>query len=112
MIGIYLEQRGGAIPVAVEQPFELELADPRTGECLDVRLRGIVDLVEEDSTLVDLKTAGRTPEPGGLERHLQLSTYALSHLLQHGEIPKLRLDVCNPSLSAAFFGAPVFTLRR
>ena len=44
-------------------------------------------------TLVDLKTAGRTLEQGGLERHLQLSTYALAFFLLHGSIPKLRLDM-------------------
>ena len=93
MLQIYLESVNGTMPVAVEQPFELDLADPETGEVLDVRLRGIIDLVEEDQTLVDLKTAGRTLEHGGLERHLQLSTYALAFLLQHGAIPKLRLDM-------------------
>ena len=93
MIQIYVESTNGTMPVAVEQPFELDLADPQTGEVLDVRLRGIIDLVEEGETLVDLKTAGRTLEAGGLERHLQLSTYALAYLLLHGSIPKLRLDM-------------------
>lgn len=93
MLQLYVESVNGTMPVAVEQPFELDLADPETGELLDVRIRGIIDLVEADQTLVDLKTAGRTLEQGGLERHLQLSTYALAFLLQHGDIPKLRLDM-------------------
>jgi putative RecB family exonuclease len=93
MLQLYMESVNGTMPVAVEQPFELDLADPETGELLDVRIRGIIDLVEADQTLVDLKTAGRTLEQGGLERHLQLSTYALAFLLQHGGIPKLRLDM-------------------
>lgn len=93
MLQLYVESTNGVKPVAVEQGFELDLADPETGEVLELRLRGIVDLVEEGGTLVDLKTAGRTLEQGGLERHLQLSTYALAHLLLHGSIPKLRLDM-------------------
>ena len=93
MLQLYVESTNGTKPVAVEQWFELDLADPETGEVLDVRLRGVIDLVEEGETLVDLKTAGRTLEAGGLERHLQLSTYALAHLLLHGTIPKLRLDM-------------------
>ena len=93
MLQLYVESVNGTKPVAVEQPFELDLADPETGEVLDVRLRGVIDLVEEDQTLVDLKTAGRTLEHGGLERHLQLSTYALAFFLLHGSIPKLRLDM-------------------
>jgi putative RecB family exonuclease len=93
MLQLYVESSNGSKPVAVEQFFELDLADPETGEVLDVRLRGIIDLVEEGETLVDLKTAGRTLESGGLERHLQLSTYALAFFLLHGSIPKLRLDM-------------------
>jgi putative RecB family exonuclease len=93
MLQLYVESVNGAKPVAVEQPFELDLADPETGEVLDVRLRGIIDLVEEGETLVDLKTAGRTLESGGLERHLQLSTYALAFFLLRGSIPRLRLDM-------------------
>ncbi len=93
MLQLYVESEDGVKPVAVEQWFELDLADPETGEVLDVRLRGVIDLVEEGETLVDLKTAGRTLEAGGLERHLQLSTYALAYLLLRGSIPKLRLDM-------------------
>jgi CRISPR/Cas system-associated exonuclease Cas4 (RecB family) len=93
MLQLYAESVNGVRPVAVEQPFELDLADPETGELLEVRLRGIIDLVEEGETLVDLKTAGRTLESGGLERHLQLSTYALAFFLLHGSIPRLRLDM-------------------
>jgi RecB family exonuclease len=93
MLQLYTESVNGVKPVAVEQPFELDLADPETGELLEVRLRGIIDLVEEGGTLVDLKTAARTLEQGGLERHLQLSTYALAFFLLHGSIPKLRLDM-------------------
>ena len=93
MLQLYVESTNGTKAVAVEQGWELDLADPETGELLDVRLRGIIDLVEEGDVLVDLKTAGRTLESGGLERHLQLSTYALAYLLIHGSIPKLRLDM-------------------
>jgi putative RecB family exonuclease len=93
MLQLYVESTNGVRPTAVEQWFEVDLADPETGEVLDVRLRGVIDLVEEGDTLVDLKTAGRTLESGGLERHLQLSTYALAFFLLRGSIPKLRLDM-------------------
>jgi len=93
MLQLYVESTNGVKPTAVEQPFELDLADPETGEVFAVRLRGVIDLVEEGDVLVDLKTAGRTLETGGLERHLQLSTYALAFLLLRGQVPKLRLDM-------------------
>src|SRR3989442_1864609 len=94
MLQLYVtEQEGTAVPAAVEQPFEVDLHDPETGEILDVRFRGFVDLIEQDGTVVDLKTAGRSLESGGLERHLQLSAYALAGLILTGTIPKLRLDM-------------------
>lgn len=93
MLQLYVESTNGVKPVAVEQSFELDLADPETGEVWDLRLRGIIDLVEEGDVLVDLKTASRTLESGGLERHLQLSAYALAFLLLQQRMPKLRLDM-------------------
>lgn len=94
LLELYLADRAlGPLPTAVEQPFEVELHDPETGEAFAVLFRGIIDLIEQDGTLVDLKTAGRSLEQGGLERHLQLSAYALARLIETGEIPKLRLDM-------------------
>ena len=93
LVQLYVEATNGTLPAAVEQPFEIELVDPETGEDLDVRLRGYVDLVETDGTVVDLKTAARNVALGDLERHLQLSVYALATFLRQGEVPKLRLDV-------------------
>ena len=93
MLHVYLEAANGRVPTAVEEWFEVDLADPETGEVFDVRLCGVVDLVEDGDVLVDLKTAGRTLESGGLERHLQLSTYALAYLLMKDQIPRLRLDM-------------------
>jgi putative RecB family exonuclease len=93
MLELYVESANGVKPVTVEQPFELDLADPETGELLEVRLRGIVDLIEDGDTLVDLKIAARNTSPEDVERHLQLSTYALVYFLSRGTVPKLRLDV-------------------
>lgn len=89
----YIELADGrSAPLLTEDRFEIDLVDPETGEILDVRLRGIIDLVEADGTLVELKTAARTFDTGSLERHLQLSTYALVRFLKTGEVPKLRID--------------------
>jgi putative RecB family exonuclease len=93
MIRVYVAESNGKLPKFIEQRFEIDLVDPSTGEAFDIRLRGIIDLVEEDDLLVDLKTAARTIEDGGLERHLQLSTYALAFYLTFGLVPRLRLDM-------------------
>lgn len=93
LLTLYVQETDGRLPGSVEEPFEVDLVDPETGEDLGLQLGGVVDLVEDDGTVVDLKTAGRTLSPGDLERHLQLSVYALSAFLRHGALPKLRLDV-------------------
>ncbi|MCB1282220.1 MAG: PD-(D/E)XK nuclease family protein, partial [Salinibacterium sp.] len=94
-------------PVAVEERFEIELADPETGELLGTEFRGYMDCVEEGPVLVELKTAARAYDDGSIARHLQLSAYALVVFLKTGVIPELRLDVlvktrlprydCNPT---------------
>jgi putative RecB family exonuclease len=92
MLRIYVEAADGIQPSAVEERFALELADPKTGEDLEVTLHGVIDLIEKDGTIVELKTANRALEDGALDRHLQLSTYALAMFLLRGTLPKLRLD--------------------
>ena len=93
LLRLYLEQANGNQSVAVEQPFEVPVVDPETGEDLGLTLRGFLDLVEAGDVVVDLKTAARSIGVGDLERHLQLSVYALGYLLLHGRIPTLRLDM-------------------
>ena len=93
MLRLYVGQEQGTEPMAVEEWFELDLADPETGEDLAVRLRGVIDLIEQGDTVVELKTAARALPSGDLERHLQLSTYALVYLLLHRRVPALRIDM-------------------
>ena len=92
LLSLYLAEAEGSVPLRIEERFEIDLVDPVTGEVLDVRLHGAIDLVEENDLIVELKTAARTLEQGGLERHLQLSTYALVYFLREGRMPQLRLD--------------------
>lgn len=92
LVRLYVEEASTELPQLTEDRFEIDLVDPETGEVLDIRLRGVIDLVEQDGTLVELKTAARTFDTGTLERHLQLSTYALVRLLQTGSVPPLRID--------------------
>src|SRR5436190_20951339 len=56
MLRLYVGEEHAAEPVAVEEWFELDLADPETGEDLSVRIRGIIDLIEAGDTIVELKT--------------------------------------------------------
>lgn len=91
LVRLYVEEASTELPLLTEDRFEIDLIDPETGEVLDIRLRGVIDLVEQDGTLVELKTAARTFDTGSLERHLQLSTYALVRFLATGTIPPLRI---------------------
>lgn len=55
-------------------------------------LHGVIDLIESDGTVVDLKTSARLFDAGSIERHLQMSIYALATLMRRGSIPRLRID--------------------
>jgi putative RecB family exonuclease len=92
LVSMYVAESSDTMPLLTEDRFEIDLVDPETGEVLDIRLRGVIDLVEADGTLVELKTAARTFDTGSLERHLQLSTYALVRFLATGVVPPLRID--------------------
>jgi putative RecB family exonuclease len=92
MIRIYAKELAKSVPSAVEERFSVDLVDAENWEVLDVSLHGVIDFVESDGTVVDLKTAGRSFDIGSIERHMQLSIYALAVLVRDGTIPKLRID--------------------
>jgi putative RecB family exonuclease len=93
MIHLYVEAAANApVPSAVEERFSVGLVDVETGEEIGVDLHGIIDLIESDGTVVDFKTSARAFDVVGLERHLQLSIYALAVFLEKQSIPSLRID--------------------
>ena len=77
---------------ASELPFEVELWDATTGEVLDVPLRGWIDRIEADGTLVELKTASRKFDAEPLALNLQLSACSYAGRVLYRERPPLRLD--------------------
>lgn len=92
MLSLYVEQAlREPVPADVEESFEVDLTDPVTGEVFDLKLRGRIDLLEGEGTVVDVKTASRSFGDRGT--NLQLSTYALANFVLRRRIPKLRLDV-------------------
>lgn len=92
MIRIYIRESAKSVPSAVEGRFSVGLVDAESWEEFDVSLHGVIDLVESGGTVFDLKTSGRSFDVGSIERHLQLSIYALAVLVRDGNIPKLRID--------------------
>jgi putative RecB family exonuclease len=75
LLRVYLQQYGD-LPVArVEQPFEVDLADPSTGEVLRP-LKGYFDLVLDSGTVIELKTSSRKWSEPEVQRHLQLGAYS------------------------------------
>ncbi len=70
--------------LAVEEPFEVELVDPRTGEVLGRPLRGYFDLVLAEK-IVELKTSARGWNEHDLIRHLQVGAYAFARHALTGE---------------------------
>lgn len=79
--------------LAVEQPFQANLVNPRTGEMLEPKLVGVFDLVEADDentvSVVEVKTAARRWSAGQVDLDLQGSLYAEA-VAQAGLVPEGR----------------------
>ncbi len=72
--------------------FQLPLANPATGEVLDVPLRGVIDLVEAGDVLDEFKTSQKSWSLNDLPDNIQLTAYAYAFEMLYGRPPKeLRL---------------------
>jgi putative RecB family exonuclease len=93
LLGLYVEETPAKDVRAVELPFEVPIVDPKTQTALPAPLQGYVDLIEEDGTLVEVKTASRKPDRSSLLLHLQMTAYSYALTRIYRERPKARLDV-------------------
>lgn len=75
--------------VAAEQPFEIELVDPETGEVHDERLRGYFDVIFASDVIGEVKTLARRYDEGTLARKIQLSAYAYAWRQMRGRDPTI-----------------------
>ncbi len=76
MILKYLEQMPETKPLDVEVEFKIPLVNPETGEILDMELKGIIDLLEVDDTIVEHKTSARLMDASTVNSNLQLTAYS------------------------------------
>ncbi len=83
----YANWLGDRKVVAAEQPFEIELIDPETGEVSDERLRGYFDVILEGDVIGEVKTAARRFDEGTLSRKIQFSAYAYAWRQMRGRDP-------------------------
>jgi len=72
----YANWLGDRKVVAAEQPFEIELIDPETGEASGEWLRGYFDVILDGDIVGEVKTAARRFDEGTLARKIQFSAYA------------------------------------
>lgn len=84
-----------ACPVKeAELHFQLPLVNPRTGEVLDVPLRGVIDLVEDGDVLDEFKTSQKSWSAADLPDNVQLTAYAYAYQMLFGRPPK-KLRIIN-----------------
>ena len=67
--------------------FQVPLVNPVTGEVLEVPLRGVMDLIEADGTLIEFKTSLRRVPVADLPDHVQLTAYSYAYELLFGRAP-------------------------
>lgn len=83
----YAKWLGDRKVVAAEQPFEVDLVDPETGEVSGERLRGYFDVILEGDVVGEVKTAARRFDEGTLARKIQFSAYAYAWRQLRGRDP-------------------------
>jgi putative RecB family exonuclease len=93
LLAVYLKEFPGRKPASTEQPFRVPLVDLETGEELDLPLDGYFDLIEEEDTVVELKTAAKAYDQTTILQHLQLTAYAYAYQMLYKRPANLRLDV-------------------
>src|SRR5712692_9657682 len=67
--------------------FQVPLVNPVTSEVLEVPLRGVMDLIETDGTLVEFKTSVRRVPVADLPDNVQLTAYSYAYELLFGRAP-------------------------
>jgi hypothetical protein len=68
--------------------FTLPLVNPVTGEVLEVPIRGAMDLIEMDDTIVEFKAPKRAPALSDLPDDIQVTIYAYAYEKLFGRLPK------------------------
>jgi len=78
MLGLYFHSRGNGLKGA-EVPFSIPFVNTDNGECLDIPLEGIFDLIEEDDVIVEFKTCAKTINPKDPNYYIQLTAYSYAY---------------------------------
>lgn len=89
LIAEYAKWLGDRRLVAAEQPFEIDLVDPETGELYPERVRGYFDVIFAGDVVGEVKTLARRYDEGTLARKIQLSAYAYAWRQMKGRDPSI-----------------------
>jgi RecB family exonuclease len=83
LAGKYLREAGPLV-----QPLAAEV--PVSGEIAGVKVRGIIDILDAEGRIIDIKTASRKPSKVSGDHAFQLATYTV--LLDHSVSGETRID--------------------
>lgn len=93
MILKYIENLPAQTPRDVEIEFRIPFVNPETNEVLGMDLKGVIDLLESDDTIVEHKTSARVMDEGTVNASLQLTAYSYAFRYLFGRIESgIRLD--------------------
>ena len=88
---LHERQTNGTKIAEVETPFQIPLFDRETGEVLPLPLRGVFDWVEDNDTLVEMKTSKRAYDTSSSSNRLQLAAYEFAYKEMFDESPNIRI---------------------
>lgn len=88
ILGLYFQNPIKEVK-GVEVPFLIPLINPSDGKELGINLEGIIDLIEEDETVVEFKTSQQTISQDDIKDYLQLTCYSYAYEMLYQRPPKL-----------------------
>lgn len=74
--------------MGAEVPFVVPLINPQTGRGAGIDLEGVIDLIEEDDTIVEFKTSAQLIDQKEAENYLQLTIYSYAFEMLTQKRPK------------------------
>lgn len=95
LVGLYYESFKTCIPIAVELEFRLPILDISTPLFIESHdVVGKIDAISNSGTIIEIKTAGRTPAQVDIDTNMQITLYSWAYRFLYG-VPEDKIVVVN-----------------
>lgn len=87
ILGLYFKNPLNAIDNGIE--FNLPITNPCNNESSNINLKGFIDFIENDDTIVVFKVSSSTMKQEDVDSQLKITTHSYAYEMLYGKPPKL-----------------------